>query len=640
MPKRRTEFGSPRLENFLKIFLGVLIFLFIFQSLSNFTLAQDKKAPARKYSIKKITVQGNSYFSAKKIKSQTTYTKSWLNFFSRPKFIPKRMEENIFAIDSLYHTNGFWEATTSINYELDTTDNKVILTIQIYEGVQSRLSSLRVSGGIENLNDKSRKFISDYKSGSPLNRSKLAEIMFEIKAVYANNGYPYADINPLIVQSEDKKSAEVVLEITAGVLVTFGDVELQGFKLTQERVGKRELTFKKGEIYKREKIITSQQRLYSTGLFNYISLEAKEAKSKPVRPDFILRVIERKRNYLSFKVATGQDSLKDLSADFLGEWGNKNLWGSGKRFSLSASSRFAIISKLQNIKNRLKVSLTEPWFLGTRTPLYLDFFYDPGIKSVIQPYRIEEFGSNVSLSREIKKTTRVWLGGSFQQITIFDISPAEEISYRQEKGINERRKVSLSFEHDTRSNIFIPVGGSLSQISMEYVGGVLGGDNNFFKLVGSWNRYFQAQRLRKFQVWATRLKLGYIKALPPTNYVPTFDRFYLGGASSIRGYVENSIGAKDSLKGTPLGGNVLGLANLEYRADWFWKFGYNLFVDYGNIWAKTDDITLSSVLLTAGIGVQFFSPLGPIRLEYGRKLLRGEEPLKGGRLHLSILYSF
>ncbi len=613
--------------------------MLLFLSLANLSLAQDKKAPVRKYSIKKIIVQGNSYFSAKKIKSQTTYTKSWLNFFSSPKFIPKRVPENIFAIDSLYHTNGFWEATTSINYELDTTDNKVILTIQIYEGVQTRLSSLRVSGGIENLNEKSRKFISDYKAGTPLDKSKLAGIMFEIKAVYANNGHPYADINPLIVQSEDKKSAEVVLEIAPGALVTFGEVELQGFKLTQKRVGKRELTFKKGEIYKREKVINSQQRLYSTGLFTYLSLEAKDAKSKPVQPDFILKVIERKRNYVSFKVATGQDSLKDLSADLQGEWGNKNLWGSAKKFSLSASSKYALIPKLQNIKNRFKISFTEPWFLGTRTPLNLDFFYDPGIKSVIQPYRIEEFGSNVSLSREIKKSTRMWLGGSFQQITIFDILPAEEINYRQEKGINERRKVSLSFEHDTRSNIFIPLGGSFSQIYTEYVGGILGGDNNFFKVVGSWNRYFQAQRLRKFQVWATRLKMGYIRALPPTNYVPTFDRFYMGGASSLRGYVENSIGAKDS-SGTPLGGNILGLANLEYRAEWFWRFGYNLFVDYGNIWTKADDITLRSIRLTAGMGVQFFSPLGPIRLEYGRKLLRGEEPLKGGRLHLSILYSF
>ncbi len=639
MPTGRAKYTTIKLNCIFRLFKVLVVLLVIFFSLPSSSLAQNKKTPVRKYSIKKIVVQGNSYFSAKKIKSQTTYTKSWLNFFSRPKFIPKRVEENIFAIDSLYHTHGFWEATTTINYELDTTDNKVIVSIQIYEGVQTQLTSLRLSGGMENLNEKSRKTISDYKSGSPLNRSKLAEIMFEIKAIYANNGYPYADINPLIVQSEDKKSAEVVLEISSGDLVTFGEVELHGFKLTQPNVAKRELAFKKGETYKREKVITSQQRLYATGLFNYISLEAKDAKAKPRQPDFILRVIERKRNYISFKVAAGQDSLKDLTADFLGEWGNKNLWGTARKFSFSASSSYAIISKLQNIKNRFKISLTEPWFLGTRTPLNLEFFYDPGVKSVIQPYRIEEFGSNVSLSREIKKSTQVRLGGSFQQITIFDISPAEEINYRQEKGINERRKVNLSFEHDTRSSIFLPLGGSLTQIYLEYVGGVLGGDNNFFKIVGSWNRYFQTQKLRKFQVWATRLKLGYIKALPTTHYVPTFDRFYMGGASSLRGYVENSIGAKDSL-GNPLGGNILGLANLEYRADWFWKFGYNLFLDYGNIWAKTDDIRLKSIRLTAGVGVQFFSPLGPIRLEYGRKLLRGEEPLKGGRLHLSLLYSF
>jgi len=583
-------------------------------------------------------VQGNSYFSAKKIKSHTTYTKSWINFFSRPKILPRRIEENVFAIDSLYHVNGFWEATTSISYQLDSSDNKATVFINIYEGVQTRLNNLTVKGGLENLNAKARKNLSLLKSGAPLDKSKLALIIFETKTVYANNGYPYAEIEPQIIQSEDKKLADVFLEINSGDLVTFGEVELQGFKLTQPYVGKRELTFKKGEIYKREKVITSQQRLYATGLFSYISLDAKDARNKPVQPDFVLRVIERKRNYISFKVAAGQDSLKDLTADFLGEWGNKNLWGTARKLSFSASSRFAIISKLQNIKNRFKISFVEPWFLSTRTPLGLDFFYDPGVKSVIQPYRIEEFGTNVSLTREIRRTTKVWLGGSFQQITIFDISPAEEIIFRQEKGINERRKVSLSFENDTRNNIFIPLGGSLTRTYLEYVGGVLGGDNNFFKVVGTWSRYFGAGRQKKFSVWATRFKLGYIKDLPPTNYIPTFDRFYLGGASSIRGYVENSIGAKDTLG--PLGGNILGLANLEYRAEWFWKFGWNFFVDYGDIWTETEDISFRNARLSAGIGIQYLSPLGPIRLDYGRRLLRGEKSLKDGRLHLSLLYSF
>ena len=639
MPQRRKFFSSPNFSRISRFFQVILIVSIIIFSLTGVALAQNKKAQPRQFVIKKIIVQGNSYFSAKKIKSQTTYTKSWINIFSRPKILPRRIEENVFAIDSLYHVNGFWEATTSISYQVDSTDNKAVVFINIYEGVQTRLNNLTVRGGIENLNAKARKSLSSLKSGAPLDRSKLALIIFETKAVYANNGYPYAEINPLIIQSEDKKIADVILEISPGDLVIFGDVELQGFKLTQSYVGKRELTFKKGEIYKREKVITSQQRLYSTGLFNYISLEAKDAKAKPRQPDFILRVIERKRNYISFKVAAGQDSLKDLTADFLGEWGNKNLWGSGKKFSLSASSRYAIISKLQNIKNRFKISFVEPWFLGTRTPLGLDFFYDPGIKSVIQPYRIEEFGANVSLTREIRQTTRVWLGGSFQQITIFDIAPADEIAFRQEEGINERRKISLSFENDTRSNIFIPLGGSLTQIYLENVGGALGGDNNFFKMVVSWSRYFEAEKLKKFKVWATRLKLGYIKDLPPTNYVPTFDRFYMGGASSIRGYVENSIGAKDS-SGIPLGGNILGLANLEYRSDWFWKFGWNFFVDYGNIWSETEHISFRNIRLTAGIGIQYFSPLGPIRLDYGRRLLRGEKPLKDGRLHLSLLYSF
>lgn len=260
------------------------------------------------------------------------------------------------------------------------------------------------------------------------------------------------------------------------------------------------------------------------------------------------------------------------------------------------------------------------------------------MKSAIQKYRIESYGGNVNFSREYKKYTKAWLTLSYQQVHIYSI-PLEELeTYKREKGINVRRKIILSGEKDTRSNIFIPLAGSFTQIYTEYVGGFMGGDNNFFKSVFSWSRHNLLGRRKILNVLATRIKFAYAEELTRKDYVPTFDRFYMGGASTMRGFEENSMGPVDE-KGTPTGGKVMILGNVEYRRALFWKFGYTIFVDAGNLWEKMKYINLRDFKLASGLGIQFFTPVGPLRLDYGRQIPIKESP-KTGRFHLSILYAF
>ena len=141
------------------------------------------------------------------------------------------------------------------------------------------------------------------------------------------------------------------------------------------------------------------------------------------------------------------------------------------------------------------------------------------------------------------------------------------------------------------------------------------------------------------EVWAFRLKGGRAFECRLKDFVPSLDRFYLGGASSIRGYDENSLGPTDST-GTAVGGKIFTLVNVEYRKALFGKVGWSMFLDWGNVWLETENVALKDMRLSGGLGLQYFSPLGPIRLDYGRRLLQGQEGLKGGRLHLSILYAF
>jgi outer membrane protein insertion porin family len=605
--------------------------------------------------VEKITIEGNKYFSFDEIKDQMTIKENkWYNIFKKRSFHLWKIEMDEYIIDSLYHSSGFLEGKSKIDYELKGKDkDKAYLLVKIDEGVQTRLKSISARGGLDELDRYVKRILSDFKEEEVLNPYKLEKANFDIKTVYANNGYPYAEIEMKMDKTsaeggsdpggEDKRWAEVSYLITSGPLVNFGDVYLKGFNRTKQKVAQRELTLKKGDVYSRAKILDSQQRLYSTKLFSYISLEAQDALEKPLNPNFVLRVIERKPSFVGFKTGISQYQPPNLTADLTtwdltAEWGNRNLWGTGRKISLSAFSSFEISKYYQNLNNRFTLKFIEPWFLGKRILFDVDFYYEPGIKSILQEYKIESYGGNADFSKEFSRFTKGWLTFSYQVVNIFDVPKEKVEDIKKELGINVRRKLILSGEKDTRGNIFIPLSGSFTQIYAEQVGWFLGGDNHFFKAIFSWCRYNRLGKPGVLNVLATRIKLGYIERLKKTEYVPTFDRFYIGGATTIRGYAENSLGPKDG-EGNPLGGKVMLIGNIEWRRELFWKFGYTLFADAGNLWSETKEVNPKDLKLTAGLGLQFFTPIGSLRLDYGERIIRGKDP-KGGEVHLSILYAF
>ncbi len=625
---------------FTNRFLLFFLFCWGFILFSSPVLANNEKKPV----IEKITVEGNRYFSEGKIKDQMSLKKNkWYNWLKKRRFSLKKAELDQIYVDSLYHMQGFLEAKCDINAE-KKENNSCLVKVEIREGPQTTLGNIVLKGGLPELKEKTRKATKPLKKGEPFNWTKLYDVAFSVKTIYANKGYPYANVQILVSEGQQRFTSDVTFEVSEDKKVFFGKVTYEGLKLTRQNVAHRELTVKEGEVYSREKITDSQQRVYSTGLFSYITLKAKEVEQKPDKPDFVLRVIERKPNYIGTRVELAQNQPQSmnqqeyLTVDFTGEWGNRNLAGTSRKIGISAYYSYKVVPEIERLSNRFTLRYVEPWFFGTRTVFDLDIYYEPGVKSAVQKYRIESYGGNINFSRELSEYTKVWLTHSYQQVNIYSIPPEELETYKEEQGINVRRKIILSGERDTRSNIFIPLDGSFTQLYTEYVGGFLGGDNNFFKMGFSWSRYNNLSRRKTLNVLATRIKFGYAEGLTRTDRVPTFDRFYMGGASTMRGYKENSMGPTDE-RNDPAGGKVMVLGNVEYRRALFWKFGYSIFVDAGNLWEEVKHINTKDFKLTSGLGIQFFTPVGPLRLDYGRQIPIKESP-KTGRFHLSILYAF
>jgi outer membrane protein insertion porin family len=291
-------------------------------------------------------------------------------------------------------------------------------------------------------------------------------------------------------------------------------------------------------------------------------------------------------------------------------------------------------------------------------PLITTLAFEPRLEAVIQDYRVQKISLEATAVHEFSLQTKLLISGLFEQ---YDIT-ADSIARIIDVGISTDRKLVFQLERDTRplDAKFNPWRGSYTTYRFEYVGGFLGGSDSFTKAVFNWAKY---NRVFGSAVFANRLRLGWVDEFGGGEYVPSRDRFYLGGAFTVRGFDENTIfppadtlvrdtiitqvPVEDSLtadtavvaSGILEGGEAIGLLNLELRLPLFWQFWSSIFVDCGVNAPELHRVAFDQFVLSAGIGLQFMSPVGPIRVDYGQRIgINDVDP--GGRIHLSILYSF
>jgi outer membrane protein assembly factor BamA len=309
--------------------------------------------------------------------------------------------------------------------------------------------------------------------------------------------------------------------------------------------------------------------------------------------------------------------------------------------------KFSDFGKLQfePVKNAIDLSYVEPWFLAYRLPLTIGTVYEPDNKNPIIDKYFDRLSVETSLARELNRYTNIRLTGRIEFVKIRDVQPDEEYILREQGNTLVRRRLSLYGQRDTRDNILIPQKGSYSYSYIDYVGGILGGDFSYLKGEFYWSRF------NKFigeNILATRIDIGALHDLKTDGSGPE-DRFTLGGAKTVRGFNENDMGVKytladgidstSSLFNQPKGGRLMVLANIEIRRPLFWRFGGTAFIDMGNVFYEIKDFKPDRIEVTPGLGMQFFTPIGPIRLDRGVQLKKNFD-LGAGAWHLTILYAF
>jgi len=624
--------------------LGFLIILMFGSEPALARRGEFEKWISKKPFISEVQVSGNKFFSDGDIKGAIRSKSNgfWQSVRLRKRHRLKKDSKSVdlAAVSYLYRSNGFIFATIEEEFEV-APDSTAIVKIDISEGRRLFVSSSYSPTDLGSFTEEVAHHMRQIERGKPFNPYKVSQTTFDIKTVYANKGYPYADVRDSVLIYEDSDSADVLFVVDRGPLTLFGDVQVDSLKYTVDHTFLRELIFKPGDIYSRQRIIDSRQRVYSTGLASYVDLsvqnnDGESPSEHDVRPDFLLKVLERKPKFANVRTGAGQDIEQDLVWDLGVEFGNRNISGKGRQVRFELFSSFLVfVDEWRVLKERFAFDYTEPWFLKIRLPLNLRFAVEPGIRSKTQNYRISRIDLGLTTAKDLSKVTRIAGGVAYEKVNITGI-PADQLEeLKKEEGISVKRKLLISLERDTRNNLLLPIRGSYFRLDAQYVGGFLGGDDSFVKFTSNLSRY---QNFYGSNVYAWNYRFGWVEGTGDDPYVPTTDRYYFGGGKTLRGYGANDVGPLTD-EGEPAGGRVLLQTNQEIRRPLFWKFWGSVFVDVGNIFEDFEYIKFSELLVSLGAGLQYVSPVGPVRLDYGHRLVRGPYD-QGGQFHISILYAF
>ncbi len=532
----------------------------------------------------------------------------------------------------LYLSNGFLGARVIETFEPSLPDSNVLVRIAVYEGRQFVYDKMSVFGDYDEIfRDRLNGFLNNYKKGKSVDPFKLKQTAYDMKSVLANDGYPYATVEYSIDTLIDFNGSDIKFNVQSDSLVHFGNVIIEGAEKFDKRLVKREISFNPGDKYRREDIIKTQKHLLETGYYLTLYLSNVLADTSNnvnrLKPDFVLNLREKKTHFVSLKTGATQDSLKDLTWTFSGSWGKRNLLRS-RRLELTAHASFIVFTEWRLKDHWYRARLTEPWFFGIRMPMTVTAQLSPVVKTSSQDYdyRKESWFVSVSTTRNLDDRNRLIAGLQYESVNIYGLSQEDQGILKQREGISISLKLFTNLTRDTRNHPFIPSRGSLVNLRAEYIGGFLGGDDSFTLLEASWSRY---QKVWPGWISATRFKGGYVREFGKSESVSLYDRYQIGGANTIRGFSEGNLGPA----------NIIIVANQEFRFKLIGKFWSSVFADVGNGFRNDLEVKWNRLAVSYGVGLQFISPAGPIRVDYARRL-ESKYISAGDKFHFTILYAF
>ncbi len=558
--------------------------------------------------IKKITFIGNNTFSDKKLKDvMETGERGFFSWITKSGLLDrKKLDVDIQRLISFYQNNGFIKVKIGEPKIIYERDKGLKITIEIMEGTRYRVRDIKIRGKKkEDLIASPSEILTLLKTrqGQYFNRKILRKDILTLRQFYVDKGYAYAEVIPSTEMDDKRHLVSILFTISKGKKVRFERINITGNVYTRDKVIRRQLRISEQEYFSGEKLRKSIENLHRLGYFEDVEVKMDKGSQDDL---MILNIHVKERPTGSFTIGAGYSSFDKAMLMF--QIAQNNFLGYGQKLAASGS--------LGSKTTQFDIRFTEPYFMDRPISAGVDLY---NWKREYDEYTKKSTGGGLRSSFPIgfdKEFTRGLASYYYDDSEISEIEDTASIYIKDMAGRNVTSSVTIGIKRDSKDRPWNTTKGSYNKFSIEYAGGLLGGDVYFTKYLLRSGWYVP---LFWDTVFFMQGRWGYVEARSGGK-LPVYQKFRIGGINTVRGYDYASISPKDPITGDRIGGEKMMVYNFEYRFPLIKEQGLVglVFFDAGNVLTDDQSWTLTGIRKSIGFGVRWYSAIGPIRIEYGK----------------------
>jgi outer membrane protein insertion porin family len=584
-----------------------------------------------KVRITEINFEGNEAFKDKKLRKQLeTEEHGWLSWLlGSGKFDEKKFKEDLKLLRKFYRDEGYLdceidESQVSIDF---VESDEIVITIPVSEGQLYYLGDFSVENATVYTTGELLKAVK-MERGQPFSPEKVDEAATAIREYYTSNGYLDTSVRAERVPNMETRQIDVIFRVRESEKFYVESINLEGNTKSKARVIIRELALSPGDVFDRKRMEVSQQRLENSGFFEEVRLNP-EPTNVPGRKDLGVTVREGRTGNFTFGAGFG--SVESAVIYFEVSQGNFDLfnWRSGFQ---GDGQKFRFRASVGTSSNQVLISFEEPWLFEQRLAFGVELYrtesdYDSS------DYDELRTGFELYLRRRLFELVEARLSYTLELVEIFDVDRDEDATgavvnddgsvtgdgiadvFQAAEGEDLVSKVGLTFLRDTRRTLIFTREGNRTSLAFEYAG--VGGDVNYYKMEARTAHFIPTFDTLE-QSLSIIARVGSVTPFGKSETVPFYDRFYLGGPETLRGFDYRDVGPRDADdEDESVGGDSYSMVSFEYGFRIAEPLGLVVFYDWGFVNEDDLDFSTSDYADNWGVGARIMLMGSPLKLDLG-----------------------
>ncbi|MCC5021615.1 MAG: outer membrane protein assembly factor BamA [Candidatus Synoicihabitans palmerolidicus] len=586
-----------------------------------------------KVKVAGVNFVGNDSIKARKLRQQMETRKwqfwSWL--LGTGRFKDEGFENDLELLVDFYREEGFLDISIppeQIEYDYPS-DGRLVITINVTEGRQYHIGTIAVEGATK-VRGELLKLALKQKPGDIFIPSKLDKDAQEIEKFYGREGHLDARVTLLRIPNLQTGDIDLKYIIDEGDPYDVESIKIEGNTKSKSIVILRELVLGPGEIFDTARMEISKLRLENTRFFDDVSI-TPETTNIPGRRNLKVAVRESRTGSLTF--GAGFSSLErtvifaELTQSNFDIFNRRSFFqGDGQKFRLRL--------QLGDQSGEVVLSFEEPWLFEKQLATGFTLFRTTSeFNSAI--YNEIRTGGEVFMRKRLFEFVNGQLFYSYQVVEIDNISPSAPTVIQSLAGEQAISKVGFTLERDTRNKIVNTTFGNRVELRFDVAGGLFGGDADYYKMEFRGAQFYPLFEFQE-QVLAVILRGGVVDAYSDSSGVPFYERFFLGGPHTLRGFEYREVGPKDSVNNEPIGGNTYGMLTVEYTIDIVSPVRFAIFYDAGFVNDESFDFNPARYNDNFGVGLGLFVAGAPMRIDFGIPLTSDDVNNNGNQFNFSF----